>query len=627
MEVAALRRIVAGASSLWERLDGAFLPLVHPSSTADHRLDRWAQTVTCGDMDALGARLRKDGRILDDARPALGSVELPAGRFLPAWSRSLEELVAFAGYIENPDSHIPFAEILTPIAAVAQRRVFEVANSALRFWTTEASNRLIDDLLGQLSSLFVPAVASELNLARVLRRLHGETPEAQYQHFLRTRLGSPAALEAFLSDYPVLARLMTLCCDQWAGAMSELILRLALDHDEIRQGLAGGSTPGLVTRCSEPLSDRHHGGRSVRAITFESGLTVMYKPMDLGIDVAFEETVRRFNNAGRLPLRLRAPRVLNRVTHGWTEFIAEESPGATEPVSDYYSRAGLLLGLLYVLGTTDAHLGNVIATADGPVLVDMETLLHLPFRDEAKRGRGAPSVLRTGLLPKRLFVSSSGAGIDPSGLTGAADQRGPVAKTVWRGFGTDRIEAALEYPPLRDGRGRTVGAERVVQAAANVEQIVNGFATAGRYFLAFRDEERNALLADFGEVTVRFLNRSTIEYSMVLERSLDVESLRDGAVRSIRLDLLSKRALGEMSEESWPLVAAERASLESLDIPRFTLASNRTGLELEDRCLIALLERSAVMSLADRVNSLSAEDLDVQSALIRHALTAAGRED
>ena len=42
----------------------------------------------------------------------------------------------------------------------------------------------------------------------------------------------------------------------------------------------------------------------------------------------------------------------------------------------FYRRQGVLLALLYLLGMTDIHHENLIACADQPVLVDVETLLH-----------------------------------------------------------------------------------------------------------------------------------------------------------------------------------------------------------------------------------------------------------
>jgi lantibiotic modifying enzyme len=58
-----------------------------------------------------------------------------------------------------------------------------------------------------------------------------------------------------------------------------------------------------------------------------------------------------------------------------------------EEIKRYYQRAGQLLCLLYVLGANDCHNENLIACGEHPVLVDLETLMHHPFREIAGQER------------------------------------------------------------------------------------------------------------------------------------------------------------------------------------------------------------------------------------------------
>jgi type 2 lantibiotic biosynthesis protein LanM len=72
----------------------------------------------------------------------------------------------------------------------------------------------------------------------------------------------------------------------------------------------------------------------------------------------------------------------------------------------------------------------------------------------------------------------------------------------------------------------------------------------------------------------------------------------------------------------WPLVAAERQALESIDIPRFVMSAGDTEFITEGGARIrGHFARSGAASVRDRVNRLSEEDLGIQLALLGRALT------
>ncbi len=66
------------------------------------------------------------------------------------------------------------------------------------------------------------------------------------------------------------------------------------------------------------LSDPHRGGRQVFSVTFADGRRLIYKPKDMGIDVAYNALLTWLNAVGA-PVALRPLRVLDRHTHGWVE--------------------------------------------------------------------------------------------------------------------------------------------------------------------------------------------------------------------------------------------------------------------------------------------------------------------
>ena len=109
---------------------------------------------------------------------------------------------------------------------------------------------------------------------------------------------------------PVLARLLTTVAESWSAAMVEFAERYEADHDLLAHNFAGGAPLGQPVAAALDLSDPHNGLRTVAAITFSSGLQLIYKPRSLAMDLAFADFLDALNATGQL-LDLRAPRTRN----------------------------------------------------------------------------------------------------------------------------------------------------------------------------------------------------------------------------------------------------------------------------------------------------------------------------
>ena len=196
--------------------------------------------------------------------------------------------------------------------------------------------------------------------------------------------------------------------DLYVAAVDEFVRRLEADLPALRR-LWDNVDLGAVIDVRADLSDPHRGGRQVFSVTFASGLKLIYKPKDLGIDVAYNGLLAWLNAAG-VPVALRPLRVLDRHTHGWVECVDPAPCADRDAVTRYYQRAGALMCLVYVLQGSDCHAENLIAAGEDPVLVDCETLLDPRPRAADQHADGAwqraklgrlmrDSVLATGLLP------------------------------------------------------------------------------------------------------------------------------------------------------------------------------------------------------------------------------------
>lgn len=336
-------------------------------------------------------------------------------------------------------------------------------------------------------------------------------------------------------------------------------------------------------------------------------------------------------------------KVLNRSSHGWVEFVEYEPCRDREEAQHYYQRAGMLLCLIYALEGTDCHNENLIASGDQPVLVDMETLMHHRPRleDEGDGARAqvlaneqmAHSVLRTGLLPSWQIHNDTRVAYDISGLGSGGEQERTVSVPRWEHINTDRMTVedgsvkmgAQANWPMLDGT--------FLPLEEYTAEVVAGFQQIYRFLL----NQREALLAaesplyELARQQVRFIYRATHVYFSISQKLLHPMYLRDGADRSLQLELLGRAVvplegpLRDKGERSrwWSVFAAERQGMEQADIPFFTArASSRDLIIVPGREIEACFQEPGFELVVARLQALDDEDLERQVAFIQGSVYA-----
>lgn len=399
---------------------------------------------------------------------------------------------------------------------------------------------------GRLADAYVSAAGRQLaDLAR--RTMESELTKPETGDFA-ARLRTPAGLAAFLAQYPVLARLLGTASELSVEAGLELLSRFAADRTAIVAELLGGVDPGPVVAIEPGLGDRHRGGRSVTAVSFADGRTVIYKPNDLGGHLAFQRIVDWLN--ARVPAgALRMPAAVARPGYGWVEFIVGQPLPRPAAATEFYRREGVLLAALYATHACDMHNENVIASGTAPIVIDVETIFHpdLPMPrttapDPAAEAL-ASSVQGTGLLPY-VTVDEDGAH-DQSGMTG--------------------------------GRGRNVPRfdGEVVELEGHEEAVLEGF-RLGYDAIAAEPAAFALLLSSCGNLEVRTVVRPTSGYAGLMSETTHPGLLRDAADRD--------KALGVLREVSahhplWSgLADYEIADLWNGDIPLLTTRPSRPDI-------------------------------------------------
>jgi type 2 lantibiotic biosynthesis protein LanM len=650
-----------GAATLRERLAlrRAASAIGHQSadeSRGRRRAERWQAEAVFQNGEHFAARLASDGLGSEEwlellSEPAEAIRDRTATP--PAWTMDVVEAYTRSSGAPDPAAFIDvealrgkaraaagFWVAVWPLVRLFYERL-DAEIDRLRAHTTPAlpfdpltiRSLLAADLPGLLLARLDRTFVLELHVARLERRLTGDTAQERYESFLRS-LHDPGIVLAIFLEYPVLARQLWVHLAHWLASAVEFLRRLCGDWNAIRETFRVAN-PGPLTGVELGAGDRHCRGRAVILAMFGSGFRLVYKPRPLSVDAHFQELLRWLNERGLQP-PLRALTVLDRGNYGWLEFAAARPCRSESEVTRFYVRQGSLLALLYVLRATDFHFENVIASGEHPVLVDLETLLHPHLSGAAVDAERlsekvrAQSVLWSGMLPQRVWGTATSPGIDVSGLGGGSGERAPFGAPAWAEAGTDGMYWTRR--PLADmevGRNRPTLRGADVDVLDHTEEIVKGFSDTYRLLLRHRDEwlGDSGPLTWFAEDEVRVILRPSQRYSVLLHDAFHPDLLHDALDRDQFFDRLWSEA------SSMPLlgrvIAAERADLERADIPLFTTRpSSRDLWTSAGERLPDVLERSALDQARRGLEAMSEKDLARQTWLVRAALStlAAGME-
>lgn len=616
-----LSDIAARATRLDERLGLRYQPgnadALDTGALVAERREQWARALSRESEpkphDVLAKRLAWDGLEMHAATAVMCPVVWTGLDRSPTWTDFLGEVMTVASgdnaftpleKIFSPTREsvagTPFSGLWQPFLVVARRRLCALAGNILHWVTSEAAVSLAADLMRQLATLGAPAGYERFAGFRA-RHSIGFPPAATdevsseiYEAFVASTLCD--GLRDFFAEYSALARQLCLYAERWLVNVARLLARLETDHAAIQAAFLPDQPLGVVRGVRPGLSDRHHGGQQVVALEFQSGLQLIYKPKSIDQEAAFQDLLRWLSaKADReawddAPMLPPAISVLRREGYGWVQCVEPSACVDVAGVNRYYHRAGGLVCLLHALGGNDCHRDNIFATSEGPILVDIESLLQPawnPGAPEAGTAVKSPaSVLQTGLLPlwKR---GSDGEFADVGGLSGQGNRRTRLRRRVWRGINTDGMGLAEE--PVFTITTRNLptlnGREQMPQDHAGA--LLAGFDRCYRFLLRHRDAMAAAdgPLQSLGQINSRLICRPSNLYGKLLNAvTTDARYSRDGFERSVAMEALARPLLMSPTKPGlWSLLASERLAMEEGDVPFFTVAQVAGALGIEPR--------------------------------------------
>ncbi len=611
-----LARLAVRASTLEERLvTPTTISLRNDEALVEARMSRWADLGAKGDRERLKRSLGWRGIELNRVRSALGDASLLPQTKLPSWVLRFATLLeaALAGQNRDDAGPEPLHERAAVVLPFVRAAAIELRQSLPAYVRAGVADSALTSLEKSLSLRMMriagPVLDREFYLYAYADSREGGEPGTRSGRFAQRMLDS--SFPQFLAEYPVLARLLTLACDNWQVAALELLTRSADDRKDIADLFNAGCDPGKLVDIQVGDADVHDGHREVVILLFEKGFRIVYKPRSLGLDQALHGFIEWLNGHGLSP-SLRTPTVLCRHGYGWAEFIEHRLARCQQELALFYRRAGALACVAYMMGATDLHHGNLIAHGSYPIVVDLETFL----RANPRSGSLPPSATDTpipDLQQSRSVVHSLLLPLihrSPTGIFADLSALGAEPED-------DVAEENANWLPVHRTSLRQVLRD-------HASAIENGFTST--YHLMER--HREVLLSDAGPLTafkgcpIRIVLRDTAIYFQMLRHSIAPAVLGDGIDRGISLERLHHViAINDTSPSFTDIVTREQTALCGLDIPRFMVMTDETDLR-DTAGLVAarVMERTPIEEMRLRITELSESDRERQCNDIRWAL-------
>lgn len=627
------RKIAARAEPLERRIErdhvGDPETLTEPARRA---LDQWNE-IEDGKR-ILQRRLENGGDENAGPRAYLAFDSLAPTMDTPMWVDDLEELVtSVSDRLQTDrvtDPTLPFVEVHSAIA--------DHVISSVSLPEGVPKETLYDGFSEWWQ------LRTNLCLSRALLveyRLYQRQRTESYTEFLDYLRSD--GLAQFFTVYPVAGRLLTSLVAGFRRSIEKFATHLIEDLAQVTEVLPG-EKPVEVVSVSPGKGDPHGDGRTVVEVLFDEGRRAIYKPRSVGPERQFSETLRKLTARGAFEHPHDSIGVLDRGDHGWVEYVPGEDTMAEE-ASTYYQRTGNLLGLLFLLSTTDCHYENVIADGDQPVLVDCETVTtHTKPPGYASDRHGEidilnhhiySSTLGTLMLPfnavldrtdspdKQMYGDDSP---DVSAIGAVSPDESTHAAPHWCDINTPDMTVEYELGTTAPASSTPSDGDQQHWPSEYVDSIVAGFEAVYDHFNRSADGTVQSL---WDSVQPRFMTRPTSLYVSLMYNITEPTALKNAAVVDAKLDTLGDGWIDHADhavDDYWPVVAEERRALWRLDVPRFHITDrslvSASGLQLE-----SYFEQTCSDRVVSSTDELTTEDRQREADRIRAAIETKGKPE
>ena len=481
-------------------------------------------------------------------------------------------------------------------------------------------NSLMGELTERLLNFYLRPLVAHIKKISAQGLLQGETPEERYEDYCRRWYED--FQDDFYASYPLLQYVHTTIVDQFYIAVSEIFERVQAHESDIRKLLGVTDADPLKLESLVLAGDHHNGGRTGCMLVFQQG-TVVYKPRSVEGEQAYYNIIQKLAAHGAPAMR--AARVMVGDGYGFMEFIEREETDFSS--KDFLESAGRLAALLHALQGKDMHEENIIPSADGPVPVDLETILHPVSAAyiSLARDTNVPmnsaleyklrSISTSSLIPTRMRRSDPSQGYVDIGFIRGEQGNSPFAEmNIERPYRDDAVVQFMRASGTEDtNKNREVEAKKLeIQRniqARRADAFTCGFAQMYRWICENRQVVLEIVRAECTGITLRVVVQPTMYYGQLMRALGNPEVL---ASKDVFMTILFRvAAFGP--NRPLELIVAEVESLWQLDIPFFVHCTDSVKIMFPSGQETGLkLDVSAFAETLIQIINMTEDDLEEQ---------------
>lgn len=496
-----------------------------------------------------------------------------------------------------------------------------------RIISSEAKGDLIAHLLHHLSQQSGKALLLELIIFKMYDSLEGSTPKERFSSFINNHFLTAEFKETFFKTNPVLSHRFNIIETLWKLNTKNFLTRLEQDLPEIQKEFSPNQPLGNVVHINTGLSDFHLGNQNVFEVTFESGLSIFYKPRTIKGDLLFRSFLEDLHKLG-FPLTFKIANGLDKTHYCWVEKIVYLPCETEDQVKSYYRRAGALLCIFYLLSGRDFHHENLIAHGEYPVPIDLETLFTSNL--DIKNGNISiyaleNSVLGTNMLPQLEFGEKGLAGMDMSGLGGKPGQEWSVTADTWQHVNTDEMEIVVSKVSLPQEKNLVKIKDKAVSPDKYINNILSGFKECYQFLKNHQKTilEEAKLLDRFDGVAFRHIIRPTRFYGKLLMSLKEIPCLRSRKAHKETHDILTHYLTCRDNDFLTPITNEEIRALDQMDFPIFQSFPDQPHLYSEGKLILKnAFSEPAKALILKKFRGMSRNDCEQQIRYIKEAFAS-----
>jgi len=408
--------------------------------------------------------------------------------------------------------------------------------------------------------------------------------------------------------------------------MTNMILnigqRFLLDKNEL---VMTGLLESEDTRISDMNFGQgdYHNGQSTTILTFDNGHRLVYKPVRGEITDAYHGFMEWVNS--NLVVSHHGYSVLTKSNYHWIEYLDYERIEAQSTLSDYYFRAGVTLGVTYLLNATDFHYENLVVKSGVPMLIDHETLLSPRVSSRYKKmlkfcNDNIDTVLKTFLLPSKEILPGFYSGMCGFGYSNERFVRGYKKVSISPYTDNWRLNTSMVKQDLRSNNIPQFDGE-YIYPNNYIIRILEGFEACYEFFLDMGDRmltANNSPINCFENNWIRYIWRPTNIYDRILKYMMLPKNLGNinNYSTAIREYLTVAFKSVPHSSELIMILEHEIDHMLSGDIPYFSINTSSRDLTTDYGTIEDFFDLSCIENIKRKIKKLSKEDMETQKQLI-----------